>query len=88
MTGADLERDRVLCELGGILERERERRGLTVQAWSRSAGISKRAMRFRLLRVDPKLSTLIQAAAGLGKRLRVTVEPIERPAPERAERPR
>lgn len=68
------ETERLLLELTESLERLRERKGLTLIEWAKASGLSHRGLLFRLLRSDPHLSTLVAAASGVDRRLRVTFD--------------
>jgi DNA-binding phage protein len=68
MTAED---ERVLVALGSVLDAERRRQRLTVATWAHRAGLSRRALRFRGLRANPRMLTIFRAAAALGLRIRL-----------------
>lgn len=66
--------EQALCDVGAALEVRRERQGLTVAQWAQRSRLTKTGIRgFRLLRSDPKLSTLTRAADALGCDIRIVL---------------
>ncbi len=83
----ELERTRMLRDIGRRLDAERERQGVTRASWPRRGGLSQRTAQY-LVRGerDPRLSTLLRAAVGLGLKLTVSVkrpDSADTAAPER-----